>query len=118
MDGCSADTLTISATKFALPAITYDIRAPTSTFSWTDSDASSDNGFTNCGGLTWAITLTDGSSPIDSSIFTEGDYTAATKTIDIFTADISKAATYNIRVTVSYTDHPGVTQSRDFEIVL
>ena len=81
VDPCATDTLTIDANKFAEPAATYDIKAPAVTFSWTDSNVSSDNSLTTCGAFTWAITLIDGTTAIDSSIFLEGDYNATTKTI-------------------------------------
>ena len=115
---CHGDTLTISPTKFAMPALTYDIGAPMSTFSWTDSDATSDKNYSDCGGFTWTITQTDGITALDSAIFTEGDYTAATKTIDTETAFIGFAGSYDIRVTVKYTNYPAVTKSLDFQIVL
>ena len=83
------------------------------TFSWTDSNVSSDNSLTTCGALTWEVTQTDGFTAIDSSVFVEGD-----KTIDIQSDDILKASTYNIRVKVYYTDYSAVTQSLDFSILL
>ena len=70
---CNTDTLTIDGSIFGSPAYTYNVRAPTSNFSWTDSNVSSDNSLTTCGGYTWEITQTDGFSPIDSSIFVVGD---------------------------------------------
>lgn len=55
---------------------------------------------------------------IDASIFTEGDYSLATKTIGIYSEDITQQGTYNMRVTVYYTDYPAVTANLDFSIVL
>ena len=66
----------------------------------------------------WSITQTDGSSAIDSSIFTEGDYTQDPKTIDIYSEVIGQAGTYNIRATVSYVNFSAVTSYLDFTIVL
>ena len=42
---CLTDTLTISANKFAIPAMTYNVKTAASTLSWTDADVTSDGGF-------------------------------------------------------------------------
>ena len=100
---------------FISPSLTYDIKGTASSYSWTDSNATSDSGFTSveCGTFTWTVTQTDGSA-IDS-IFTES-YTSATKTISTYTTDFAKAATYSMRVQVQYTDYPTVLITKDFTI--
>ena len=71
---CLTDTLTIDPSKFASPAMTYNVRSAASTLSWTDSNAASAGGYkANCGTFTWTVTKTDGATAIDT-IFT-GDYT-------------------------------------------
>ena len=94
---CGSNTLIINSAKFANPAETYEISAPnTTSFSWSDSDVSVSSAYTDCiacdcGGYTWQIFKSDGVSPIDSLIYTLGDLTATSKTIDILTDDISLA---------------------------
>ena len=93
---CSADTLTIDRVKFADPAATYHIRDPLGeTFSWTDFDVFSAEGLTDCGPFTWEVTESDGVTQLDSSVYSVGDLTAATKTIDIQTDDIMKAGLHS-----------------------
>ena len=53
---CLLDTLTNSTTKFATPALSYDIRNTAAVLSWTDTDVTSTLGLTTCGALTWAVT--------------------------------------------------------------
>ena len=120
VDACGSDTLTIDASSpvFNSPAVTYNVRAPAAQLSWTDSAVTSNNGLSSCGTYTWEITLTDGSSAIDPTIFSEGDYTAATKTIVIETIDIAKAASYNIQVKVYYTSHTAISNTKTFTILV
>ncbi len=102
--------MTLNTVKFALPAFTYYIKDAAGVFSWNDSAASSVNNLaypTTCGMFAWTVTKTDGSS-IDSTIFTAGDYTLTTKTIDVYTIDLAKAATYDMQVKVWYTELPTV----------
>ena len=80
-DPCLLDTLAIDATKFANPAIIYDIRSDAITFSWTDSHVTSNNSLSDCGAFTWEIFKSDGTSTIDSAVYTLGDFSAATKII-------------------------------------
>ena len=62
------------------------------------------------------MTQSDGTSAIDSAIFTEGDYTAATKLIDIYSEDYALAATYTLIVKVSYQSYPTVSSEHTFYI--
>lgn len=118
LDACSVDSLTIDATKFANPALTYNVRAPMETLSWTDSHVSSDNGLTDCGALVWTVTQTDSITPIEGSVFTTEDLSDVTKTLDVYTEDYSKAQTYAMRVTVSYSSYPAVTAQLDFTVLV
>ena len=71
---CLTDTLTISATIFTTPALTYNVKTAASTLSWTDADVTSDGGFkANCGDFTWTV-IDIGGGMIDK-IFTVGDLT-------------------------------------------
>ena len=76
------------------------------TFAWSDYDASSYNGLIGCGSKVW--TVTDGAGgAIDSTVFTNNLLAVVpTNTIDIYTTDIAKAATYNIEVKVQYDTNP------------
>ena len=68
---CLYDVLTIDATKFPSPALTYKIRLPTDVFKWTDSAVTSVvNLPTICGPYSWKVTKRDEVTPIDSTIFT------------------------------------------------
>jgi len=78
---CLLDTLTISTTKFATPALTYNVKDASTVWSWTETDVTSTLGLTTCGTRTWTVTKTDGSA-IDL-IFTSSDFTLATKTISV-----------------------------------
>ena len=54
---CLTDTLTIDATKFVSPVMTYDVKSTASVFSWTDAYAASVGGYTAiCGAFTWTVT--------------------------------------------------------------
>ena len=92
---CLLDTLTISTTKFATPALSYDIRNTAAVLSWTDTHVTSTLGLTTCGALTWAVTKTDGLTAIDSAVFTL-DLTA--KTISNYTTLYAKEANYSMQV--------------------
>ena len=93
---CASDTFTINAAMFLSPSLTYNIKGTASPYSWTDSDVTSDSGFTStqCGTFTWTVMKVDGLNAIDP-IFT---YTSATKTIFTYTTDFAKAATYIMRI--------------------
>jgi len=109
---CLTDTLAVGTAIFASPAFTYYIKDATGVFSWNDSAASSVNNLaypTTCGAFTWTVTKTDGSL-IDSTIFTTGDYTLSTKTIDVYTTDLAKATTYDMQVKVWYTELPTISK--------
>ena len=92
---CKADTLNIDTSKFGTPAHTYDIRSPKDTFTWTDSAVSSNDGLANCGTYTWEIKKQDGTSDLESTVYTLIDLVSATKTIEIETNDIAKAGNAN-----------------------
>lgn len=61
--------------------------------------------------MTWEVTKTDGDA-LDSSIFT---FPSATL-IDVYTEEIGKAATYDMKVKVYYTDLPTVFDELQFTI--
>ena len=76
----------------------------------------SENGLTSCGSFTWQITKLDETLAIDSEVYTVGDLDSPTKTILIYTDDISKsgnADSQDFRVTVYYTDYPLVIKTLD-----
>ena len=92
---CLSDTLTIDATKFATPALTYNVKSTAGVLNWTDANAASTGGFTTiCGAFTWTVTKIDGTA-IDSTVFT-GVYTGAAKTISTYTTDFTKANNYTM----------------------
>jgi hypothetical protein len=105
---CLTDTLTLDTTKFASPAFTYNVNNAAADFIWTDASVSSDNNLTTCGTFTWTVTKTDGFTAIDSEVFKAGDFNLATKTINVYTADFSKADTYYMQVKVFYTKLPTI----------
>ena len=63
------------------------------------------------------MTQIDGTSPIDSAVFTI-DYTVNPMTISVYTTDFSKAATYNMRVKVEDAKYSTVFATKDFTIVV
>lgn len=119
---CSLDTLTIDSTKFSDPAFTYDIASPEASFEWTDSAVTSALGFSNeCGSYSWQVFQSDGVTPLDSSIYTVGDLTLATKTIAVFTDQMSYAglaAAEDAVVKVSYAAYPSVASTQAFSFEL
>ena len=76
---------------------------------WTDKAVSSNGGLTICGAYEWEISQTDGdlSNPNkiawDNTLFT---LDLLARTINVFTEDFSKAATYPMQVKVWYTELP------------
>lgn len=66
----------------------------------------------------WTVTKIDGTSTIDSAVFTEGVYSLTTKTIDVYTTEFSKAATYEMVVKVFYAELPTIFNKQNFEIVV
>ena len=55
----------------------------------------------------WLLTMSD-SSMIDVTIFVTDFANSATKTIEIYTEDRTKAGIYDFTVTVEYTTNPAV----------
>jgi len=66
---CTTDTLSIDASVFASPALTYNLYNAAEPFTFTDAAAVSSGGLTSCGVLVWTITKSDG-NPLDSLVFT------------------------------------------------
>ena len=74
----------------------YYVYEPTITLSWLPAAT----GIPECGNVIWNLGMVD-SKPIDSSIFTQ-DFSLATKTLDIYSTDVTKARSYDFLVTVYY----------------
>ena len=84
--------------------MTYNVKDAAAVLSWNNSDATSNNDLTaTCGAYTWTVTKLDGSTAIDSTVFT-GSYSAATKTLSTYTTSFSKATTYDMLAKVCYTE--------------
>ena len=116
---CNDEVLSIDPTHAVFqvpPAVTktYSIGAGYETIDWSDTDVTSLYGL-SCGSLDWTFENTVGGTP-DSIVFTFTSST--THTITIQTSDLSKANTYNLRVTVSFSSYPAITASKDFDVVV
>ena len=57
-------------------------------------------GIADCGTVEWQLTMLD-SSPIDTAVFTE-NFSLSTKTMNIYSTDVSKASIYVFEVRVLY----------------
>ena len=113
---CLLDTLTISSTKFATPALSYYIRHVGENLNWADTDVTSTLGLTTCGALTWSVKKIDGLTDIDSAVFPL--LNLSTKVLFTYTTDFAKEATYPMQVKVHYTELPTISATRDFSIAV
>ena len=107
--------MTIDTAKFASPALIYRVTDAATTFSWNDAALISTGILTDCGTYTWMVTEIDGTTAIDSSIFTSD---LENKTIKVYTADLLKVATYTMQVKVYYTDFPTFNKTLNFSIIV
>lgn len=91
---CLASTLDVDASIWL--NYHYYIYEPSKFFIWTPAAT----GISECGIVLWQLTMLD-TSPIDTAVFYY-DFSTATKRIDIYSTDISKAGIYVFEVTVYY----------------
>ena len=119
MTSCETDTLSILTNKFPSPSLTYSIKSTVDVYRFWRSWGISAGLITEaeCGKRIWTVTQIDGTSPIDSTVFTI-DYTVNPMTISAYTTDFSKAAIYNMRVKVEDANYPTIFATKDFTIIV
>ena len=99
VDPCIAATLTVNAANLTSTSITYSIYAPADSQILSTRNVSSDETTATCPAVELDVLNSDGSA-LDSAVFT---FTSDTSTFEIESSDISKLATYNLKVTAKYT---------------
>ena len=63
--------------------------------SWTPKET----GIAECGDVSWKLEMADGSD-LDTTLFTTVDFSTKTKTLVIYSVDLSKIDIYDMKVTV------------------
>ena len=64
-------------------------------------------GIAACGNVLWTLGMASNSDPIDSAIFNE-DFASATKSLAIYSMDLTKLGLYDFLVTAYYDINPTV----------
>ena len=97
---CPTDTLSISTDTLSsvLTPITYELYEVAQVNNWSDIDAISSNGYTDCA-YTWTLT-DDLDVALDSTVFTI-DMASIPFSLTIQSSDFAKAGTYNYKLSVS-----------------
>ena len=110
VDPCIAATLTVNAAILTSTSITYALYNPADSQVLSTSNVSSDEVTATCPAIELDVLNSDGSA-LDSAVFT---FTSGTSTFEIESSDISKLATYNLKVTAKYT---GATYINIYELL-